>query len=325
MPYLLLGPDDFSKKQFVDSLALKLKANLTVFWERDILPQASALTQTDLFSKGTVFWFNTMVPEFFGALPNMKESKNRVVVSVVSLDKRKKENKDLLANKNIETKEFSLPHGSELNDWIIERVKFYGGKIFADAAESLAVKLGRDDAREIKIGGKVIAIEEIYSLWQADSEIQKLIAYAKDREVSGSDVNQLVTENREVDVFSLTNAIADNKKQEALSLLHDFLKEQTGADEKGAVIQLNALLSEQFRNVAMIQDFVSHKTSESDILEKTGWKSGRLFVIKKIASRFPAKKVLETLNKLEALDLELKTSQTPPRVLLDLIVSQLLT
>ncbi|MCL5009174.1 MAG: hypothetical protein M1400_02420, partial [Patescibacteria group bacterium] len=59
-------------------------------------------------------------------------------------------------------------------------------------------------------------------------------------------------------------------------------------------------------------------------LEITGWKPGRLFVVKKIASRFAAPKVWQTLFKLEALDTELKTSSTPPRVLLDLILSQLL-
>ena len=101
------------------------------------------------------------------------------------------------------------------------------------------------------------------------------------------------------------------------------MRPAAGADEKGAIIQLNGLISEQFRNVAMAQDFLSQKKGENQILEITGWKSGRLFVMKKIASKFPAKKVLEFLSKLAALDEELKTSQTPPKVLLDLIVAQL--
>ena len=186
------------------------------------------------------------------------------------------------------------------------------------------MRLGRDNGKETKFGGKVVDVQEVFNLWQAESEIRKLLAFAGNKEIREQEVAELVLENGEVDVFDLTNAIADNQKQKALALLHNFLKQQTGSDEKGTIIQLNALLSEQFRNVAMIQSFINSKTSESEILEQTGWKSGRLFVIKKVAARFPAKKVLETLNKLEALDLELKTSSTPPRVLLDLIVSQLL-
>jgi len=59
------------------------------------------------------------------------------------------------------------------------------------------------------------------------------------------------------------------------------------------------------------------------LIKKSGWKSGRVYIMKKIASRFSSAKILETMKKLEALDEELKTSQTPPRVLLDMIVAQM--
>jgi DNA polymerase III delta subunit len=323
---LLLGPDDFSKKDFIDSLVKDKGADLTVFSENDPMPNAGSLMETDLFSKSKVFVLQNIMPEFLPAdIEKLISSANHIVVLVKSLDKRKKENKDLLANKQIKVQEFVLPHGKELNDWISNRVKFYGGAITKDAVELLAVRLGRDNGKEIKVAGKVISAEEVFNLWQADSEIGKLIAFRAEGEINETDVKELVNENGEVDVFDLTNAIGGGQKQKALELLHGFLKEQTGSDEKGAIIQLNALLSEQFRNVAAVQDFLAAKKSENQILEITGWKPGRLFVIKKIAARFPPKKILEFLNKLEALDEELKTSSTPPRVLLDLIVSQLLS
>jgi DNA polymerase III delta subunit len=126
-----------------------------------------------------------------------------------------------------------------------------------------------------------------------------------------------------VETLDIANAIAENNKQSALRLIGKFLNQQNQSEEKAAIIHLNALLAEQFRNIYMIQDFLSRKISEKDILEKTAWKTGRLFVIKKIASKFSPKKVMEFLNKLQFLDEELKTSSTPPKVLLDLIVSQL--
>jgi len=323
---LLLGSDDFSKKGFIDALVLETGADLVMFGEGDSVPKTGSFLETDLFSRPKVFVLQNIMPEFSaGDIEKLVSSANNIVASVKSLDKRKKENKELLANKNINVKEFVLPHGRELNEWILSRVKFYNGAMSKDAVELLAVRLGRDNGREVKVAGKVISAEEVFNLWQADSEIRKLIAFRAKGEINEIDVRELVSENGEVDVFDLTNAIADNQKQKSLELLNRFLKEQTASDEKGAVIQLNALLSEQFRNVAMIQDFLLAKKSEDQILEATGWKSGRLFVIKKIASRFPAKKILDFLTKLSALDEELKTSSTPPRVLLDLIVSQLLT
>ncbi len=325
MVTLLLGPDDFSKKEYVNALSACEKVQVEVLSSPESLP-VSELVSQDLFPAKKIFVVN-------GGLKYLDEKnlgaliagKNQILFLETKVDKRIKFNKDLLANKNIVVKEFILPRGSELDQWIIARVLLLGGKISPQAAGTLAQRLGRDNAKESKFGGKIVDIEEIYDLWQADSEIQKLIAYAGTGEISVSDVLALVSENVEVDVFDLTNAIADNQKQKALELLHGFLKDQAGSDEKGAIIQLNALLSEQFRNVYVVQDFLSRKTAETEILDKTGWKSGRLFVIKKIATKFPPKKVLELLNKLAALDEELKTSSTPPRVLLDLIVSQLLT
>jgi DNA polymerase III delta subunit len=331
---LLLGSDDFSKKEFIDSLVKDKGTDLRVFSEGDQMPNVGSLTEADLFSRPKVFVLQNIMPGFSaGEMEKLILSANHIVISVKSLDKRKKENKDLIAKsdasvgagKKITVKEFVLPHGRELNEWIAKRVQYHHGKISKDAVELLAVRLGRDSGKEIKAGGKVVSAEEVFNLWQADGEIRKLMSFAAGAEIGAKEVGELVSENGEVDVFDLTNAIADNQKNRALELLNKFLSAQTGSDEKGGIIKLNALLSEQFRNVAMIQDFLLAQKSEDQILEATGWKSGRLFVIKKIASRFPSKKILDFLNKLSALDEELKTSSTPPRVLLDLIVSQLLT
>lgn len=324
---LLLGLDDFSKTQYLTELAKQHKAGLEVFGDAENLPNVDNLLGQDLFSQPKVYVLRGLV-KFFGAaeiVEKFVQSKNQVVIVEEKLDKRLAQNKELLKNKDITVKEYNLPHGQELNKWVADRIKFYGGTISKEGTEALAAALGRDDAKETKFGGKIVEMEEIYNLWQADGEVKKLIDYAAGKEISAEDVKNLVTENGEVEVFDLTNAIADNEKQKAMDLLHRFLKEQVGADEKGAVIQLNALLSEQFRNVAVVQDFLSRKIDEDQILEATGWKSGRLFVMKKVAGKFAAQKVLELLNKLAALDEELKTGSTPPKVLLDLIVSQLLT
>jgi DNA polymerase III delta subunit len=324
MLYLLLGSNDYSKKTYINSLTKEAGADLVMFSEAEELPPVSRLIETDLFSKPKVFMLNGLPHLVAEDLLKIIASPNHIVIAQTALDKRKKENKELLANKAIVLKEFALPHGRELNDWIANRVKELGGTISSAARDSLAIALGRDEARETKIAGKVVAVEEVYNLWQAENEIQKLLAFANGKEITEAEVKALVFENGEVDVFSLTNAIADNQKQQAMELMHKFLKDQAGADEKGSIIKLNALLSEQFRNVAVVQDFMARKTSEAEILEATDWKAGRLFVMKKIAAKFQAKKVLEFLNKLEAMDAELKSSQTPPKVLLDLIVVQLL-
>lgn len=322
---LLLGPDDFSKNEHILALAKQSATEVEICAEPENLPAVQNLTQADLFSKPKIYVLKNLTAKLNSPenLEKFIASKNHIIFWEEKLDKRNADNKKLLAHAKINIQEFNLPRGQELNRWLLMRAKYYQAHMSPEAAEILAVFLGRDNAKETKVAGKIVAVEEVYNLWQADSEIKKLADFAAGREITPQDVKALAAENGEVDVFELTNAVADGQKLKAVQLLQGFLSLQSGSDEKGSIIQLNALLSEQFRNVLMVQDFLAQKKSEAEILEATGWKSGRLFVMKKISGKFAASKVLDFLNKLKALDEELKTSATPPRVLLDLIISQL--
>ena len=228
---LLLGSDDFSKKEYIDSIVLKAKAEAQVFSDVENLPSVDSLIGQDLFGSRKVFILKGLIANFNDPviLEKLIASENKVIIVEEKLDKRLTANKELLANKKIEVKEFALPHGKELDEWIIDRAKNIGGSISSRAANDLAVALGRDGAKETKFGGKVVSVEEVYNLWQADNELKKLIALADGKEVSETDVKQLAPQNREVDVFDLTNAIADNQKQKALSLMQDFLFFQTSS------------------------------------------------------------------------------------------------
>jgi DNA polymerase III delta subunit len=320
---LLLGPDGFTKKEYIRSLANKEKAEVALFVQPESL-DLGQLTGQDLFGAKKVFVLQDAIKLINESnLPQMLETNNQIILVEEKLDKRSTFNKNLLAHKSIAAVEFDLPHGKELNQWITARVKALGGGIQPQAVEMAAVFMGRDDAKETKFGGKVVEVQEIYSLQDVENELQKLLAYADGKEITTDMVEVLIPQRKEADVFAITNCIGENNRQEAYRLLEIFLATENISDEKGKIIQLNALLSEQFRNVAMVQDFTDRRVPEAEILEKTQWKSGRLFVMKKLAGKFSHKKVLDLLNKLNLLDEELKTTSTPPRVLLDLIFSQL--
>ncbi|MCL5666540.1 MAG: hypothetical protein M1383_02120 [Patescibacteria group bacterium] len=322
---IFLGPDDFTKKEYIKSLAEKQGAVLEVFRDAENAPRADKLAERDLFAKKKILVLENLLSKY-AADEKMAEKlagcPNDIIFLEEKLDKRSSANKKILANKFVTTKEFALPHGKNLDKWIMEKVKFYQGKINPKAADLLARKLGRDEALETKFGGKVADVKEVYNLWQADNEVKKLLALSGGGEILENDIEELVVENGEVDVFKIINALADNKKNLALGLVQDFLDSGSG-DEKAKIIQLNALISEQFRNILAVQDLLSRKVMDEEILSRTSWKSGRLYVMKKNAVKFSQVKAKELLAKLEHLDEELKTSATPPRVLLDLILAQM--
>ena len=321
---LCLGPDDFSKKQYVDALAAKDKAQVVVFSFPDQLPMGELLGG-DLFGGKKVFIvFEAIKLLEEKNLHSLIETSNQIFFFENKLDKRVKFYKDLTANKQITVRDFPLPHGSELNLWIQHRVIELGGVIEHSAIEALAVALGRDEARETKFGGKVVETEELFSLWQTDSEIKKLLAYADGHNITEQMVKELVENITDASALDIVNALGEKNRQKTFNLLVKFLQGESAADEKGKIIQLNAILAEQFRNVALVQDFLKSGAGEGEIIKQTGWKSGRVYIMKKIAAQFDQKKVLDTLAKLHALDEELKSSGTPPGVLMNLIVTQLL-
>lgn len=323
---LLLGPDSFSKKEFISSLASKEKAEVEFFINKDSAPRLDSLREQDLFAGKKIFVLQGLFGEYDWeeqVISGLAGSANYIVLEEDKLDKRGVAAKKILASKQVNIVEFILPHGRELDDWIVKRFAFYGVSVPSRIAVLLAEKLGRENAVETKFGGKIVDVKEVYDLWQVDSEIKKLIAYSGGTPIAEQDVHNLVFGNTDVDIFQIINAIADNNRVQVLTSVSNFLGPD--GDDKTRIIQLNALLGEQFRNIVIIQDLVDRGTGDNQIIEKTGWKSGRLFILKKAASRFSAVKAKDFLNKLDHFDNELKSSSTPPRVLLDLILAQLLS
>jgi DNA polymerase III delta subunit len=321
---VLLGPDDFSKKEYIRGLARKQGAVTEIFASADEAPELPGFLEQDLFAKAKFFLLFGLLSKYDfdeGILSKLSASKNIIVFVEEKVDKRLSSSKLLLSHRGVETKEFALPHGKDLDAWIVKRAKDLGVIISKEAASLLAQKLGRDESIETRFGGKIADAKEIYNLWQADSEIKKLIAYANGSEIAEADIHELVFSHTEADTLQIANAIGEKNKRQAFFLVNGFLSQ--GGDEKGQIIQLNALLSEQFRNILMVQDFISRKTPEDEILRQTGWKSGRLFITKKTSARFASKTVTDLLGKLASLDREMKTSSSPPRVLLELTLSQL--
>jgi len=246
-------------------------------------------------------------------------SANRIIFIEPKLDKRTSATQKLLKDKRIIVKEFAVPEGEAFTAWITDRVKQRGGKIELAATRALAARLAGEPA-----DGYAPAAPS-HNLWQAANEIDKLLEYAAGEPISAAAVEALITANEDIEVWKVINAIADRNASGVQDYLRRFFSAEDGSDEKTKVIQLNALLADQFRSIVMVQGFSGQRLSDAVILKLTAWKQGRLFVMKKIAQRCKPELALDVLKKFEHLDVELKTGSTPPRVLLDLILSQVLS
>ncbi len=326
MIYLLLGSDDFTKKEFVAQSQATEKAEQLSFF--DFSKPKEALTEifntalnANLFGGKKVL----KIYDFFASgaaaeqpeeiIEKLSKSSNTIFFIEQKLDKRKNETKVLLANKNLKVVEFNLPQGPEFKSWVLDRAKKYNLNFGKSALDLFIERVGTDE------GGFDGAV---YDLWQADSELKKLSTFAESKEITEDQVRDLVSENIDDNVFKITNAIGDKNKDLATKYLMDYMDRLAGMDEKAKIIGLSGLLSDQFRGILLMQGLIAANASAQEITEATGFSSGRVFVFKKLATRFTMQKVLDALKKLEHLDLEIKTSQGPAALQFFMIIESVM-
>ncbi|MFA6255260.1 MAG: DNA polymerase III subunit delta [Patescibacteria group bacterium] len=194
--------------------------------------------------------------------------------------------------------EFDLLTEQEVCRFASEQIKKRGGKIEPSALNLLADLTGND-------------------LWQLNSEIDKLLAFRPNQLITVADVNELVKNKLEADIFKLTDALGQKNKKLALKLISDQLRGGTSPTE------LLTKITWQFKNLLLVKSFMESHGS--------GYSSSRLtytlglhpFVIKKTMAQAHFHQ-LPTLKKiyqnLITIDYKIKTSQIDPEVLFDLLV-----
>ena len=74
----------------------------------------------------------------------------------------------------------------------------------------------------------------------------------------------------------------------------------------------------------MLQNMLQAGDADAEIARASGFSSGKLFIYKKLAQRFSTKKILDTLHKLEMLDVEIKTSSGPAALQFFMIINSLM-
>jgi DNA polymerase-3 subunit delta len=195
---------------------------------------------------------------------------------------------------------FDLMDMAALYPWTQAEIKKRGGQIQPAALKILVDLVGND-------------------LWQLNSEIEKLLALAKNQPITAAQVMGLVQTKLDDNIFKLTDALGAKNKKMALKLISDQLKSGTSPTE------LLGKIVWQFKNLLLIKEFMEKNGN--------GYQANRLtyefglhpFVIKKTMAQV-GNYQLNTLKKiyrqLLQIDYQFKTSAPNAEALLDLLVIQ---
>jgi len=214
-----------------------------------------------------------------------------------NIDKRNKLFKNLNSLKNSEVKSFEAPKGNLINDWIKKQVRDADGNISNYAVDRLAVLVGND-------------------LWQLETEIQKLVNYCQAREISETDIDELVKGRFNDDIFQFVDAISARNKARSAKLLSDQLA--SGANQ----FYLLTMITRQFRNILMIKDlkdrgevsapeFAARKLKMHPFVAKKTWSQ---------ADSFQKNEVIKIYERLLAIEKKFKSTSWSPQLLFDLFV-----
>jgi DNA polymerase III subunit delta len=192
----------------------------------------------------------------------------------------------------------SAPKDSEIPARIHKDVRSRGGSISTEAVRLLADLIGPD-------------------LRLLDLEIEKLLAYADGRQVTVQDVQDLVSQAREADIFKLTDSLSHHETDKALRILHRLM------DEDKEPLWVLAMLARQIRILIQVGELRSDAMGKEQIAKRLGLHP---FAVEKALGQvgsFTMAQLEAAHSRLVSTDWAIKTGQIEPDLALDLLVTAL--
>lgn len=308
MIYILTGNNTHEKDAYITQLTGLVKSTQTVVVSGDELLDIAS--QTDLFAPSRVLVVREPIKNLTEIVEKLDKATDTIAIVEEKLVPQDKTVIALSKLKHVKVVYLTIPTGKDLSAWVNKYVEEKKGKILPEATQKLIESLG------LVVTSKEPA--EDFVMNRLTNELDKLITYANKAPITQAMVVELVAETPTDAAFEILNALAANNKSLLTKLLNDFYASSPG-DEKASTILLSGLIAEQLRGMALVLVASEEGMGEAQILEQTGWKPGRLFMVKKIARYFDLKNILSALNKLEHLDKEMKSSTLSGRLLFDMI------
>lgn len=193
-------------------------------------------------------------------------------------------------------RQFTLPSGPALEQWIVERAQKRGCTITPDAARALAIYAGRQM--------RLLA-----------GELDKLATYAgPGGRIDAASVRLLTPVAQQSRIFDLTDALARNERAHALTILHELL------DHGEAPIGLTAFIGSQVRTLLQVKDLSERGMRAQQVAEAAGLNP---FVVGKtlpLVRRFSFAQLKAAYRAVLGVDSALKRSRMPAELALDLLV-----
>ena len=195
----------------------------------------------------------------------------------------------------VEVHALTTPAGEALARWIKATAEDKGAAISPPAIGALTDMVGSD-------------------LWALDRELEKLSLYASGRRIEESDVNELVNQAREANVFNAVDAMIEGRQAAALQLL------QRLRDDGRDASYIIAMIERQLRLMALARYSLDNGVQMRDMGAALGVNSQ--FVVRKTveqARRNSWQNIVWRYDRLLEADLAIKQGRLEPDLALELL------
>ncbi|MBL7058220.1 DNA polymerase III subunit delta [Patescibacteria group bacterium] len=314
------GEDTFRSRQYLNDLKQRYLHEIDSFGsnlslidgEKANLNEVSnaVLTASLLVKKRMIVienLFKNSAEDSFKKISNFLQEKNRdesqdsIIIlwdEIGEKDKGTKIKKDLknfLIKTKYSPKPFNKLTNAQVTNWIITNVKSRNSEISYQAANVLCSLVDND-------------------LWLANNEINKLIHYKSPNSIEIDDIKMLVSTKVSDNIFGLTDAIGNNNKAQAISLLTNQF--DAGSNE----FQILTMINRQFKIILRVKTLIESGSSQSQITNSTKLHS---FIVQKSvaqARNYTSQKLKEIINRLIEIDFNAKVGKGKVKSMLEELI-----
>jgi len=187
----------------------------------------------------------------------------------------------------------------ELEIWVRDRFAFYGAKTNRDAVARIAWLAGMDTRL-------------------LDQEIKKLALYAGSREITSEDVDLMVSDAREANIFAAIDAVLERRPAVAMKLLYSLLS-------GGSTVQsILSMLARQVRLLILTIELQQQGVQSEELGKRIGL-TNRYALDKTMrqSHNFGADHLANILRRLLAADLAIKQGEIDERLAVEILVGEL--
>lgn len=198
----------------------------------------------------------------------------------------------------VEVTPFPLKRGKEMSNWILQRAKDLGGEISPDGAYNLAGLVGVD-AR------------------MAEQELLKLLTYVDyKRTITSEDVAKLNSDESQVNIFYLVDALGNQDGKRAQGYLRTLLVDEDPRSIFGMILR-------QFRLILLTKEIVGERGGQGDVSSKLGvqdWIARKLIVQSR---NFSMERIERIYARLMDMDASVKVGMYDDETGLEMFVAEL--